>query len=135
MTQRISAPFAACLLVGGRAVRLGEACANAPKCLLPIHGRPFLDLVVRKLTHEGGSQVILATGHEAERVERHIAESPDLSGVSTFKETGGTGPAVLKAMSIRRLFPDLLVINGDTILDVDYGTVVQHHRASGAAVT
>lgn len=61
----------AVVLAAGRGTRLGGA---VPKPLVPIGGVAAIDRVLAGLAGDGFDDVVVVTGHEAERVETHLSE-------------------------------------------------------------
>ena len=50
-------------LVGGRGTRLGSLTDTVPKPLLPVAGRPFLDILVERAGSFGATEVLLLAGY------------------------------------------------------------------------
>jgi NDP-sugar pyrophosphorylase family protein len=127
--------YVASLLVGGRASRLGQLASDNAKCLIKFCETPFLELLISKLFHEHCQQVILITGYHEDLIERYVKEHLlDLYPITMIREEGGTAPAIRQALRIASS-PDILCLNGDTILDIHYGDVVACHRASQYPMT
>jgi NDP-sugar pyrophosphorylase family protein len=127
--------YVASLLVGGRASRLGQLASDNAKCLINFCGIPFLELILSKLFHEHCQQVILVTGYHADLIERYVKEHLlDLYPIIMIREADGTAPAIRQALRIASS-PDILCLNGDTILDIHYGDVMAYHRASQYPMT
>lgn len=104
----------AVLLVGGRGTRLGVLTDSAPKPMLPVAGRPFLDWLALNLSRHGVRRLVLASGYRAEAFE---GWQPDGMEVRTFVEeealgTGGALPLLAEWLEER-----FFVLNGDTLLD------------------
>ena len=126
----------AILLAGGKAERLGDAAGGLPKPLVPVAGRPLAAWQVGLLARAGVERVIVScaagTGVEFERAlaglgpEIAIAEEP---------ERLGRGGGIRFAARERRDHGAVLALNGDELLDVDFGGLLAHHRANGAAAT
>ncbi|HMW40609.1 MAG TPA: sugar phosphate nucleotidyltransferase [Saprospiraceae bacterium] len=127
--------FTACVLVGGKGSRLGTTSLFLPKCLTPIYGVPFLELLVKKLIFEGCSKVILITGYLSFIVEDFVSERLSSYNISTSSEEGGTGKALFKALTLADKHDEILCLNGDTILDIQYEQVINYHRESNTQVT
>lgn len=125
------------ILAGGLGTRLRSVVADRPKVLAPVAGRPFLEHLLGWLARQGARRVILALGHLAEQVEEFLAakggDFPTLA-VETAREPEPMGTGGALAFCRGRLRSDpLLVMNGDTFVDVDLGAFVAARAGSGAA--
>ena len=56
------------LPVGGRGTRLKPYTDASPKCLVPVHGKPFLEYVIENLVRQGVRDIVLCTGYRADDV-------------------------------------------------------------------
>lgn len=82
----------ALVLAAGRGTRLGS---TVPKPLVPIAGIPMIDRILDGLAEDGFSDVVVVTGHEADRIERHLA-GRDVAFARQL-EPAGTADALLAA--------------------------------------
>jgi NDP-sugar pyrophosphorylase family protein len=127
------AETAVAVLAGGRATRLGSLAASAPKCLLEVAGRAFLDHQLDQLERQGVRRVVLLVDHRANQVERHLASVPRPGMDVVCRRDGprplGTAGALRKA---RRVLSDpFFVLYADTYLDVDYAAVLADFERRG----
>lgn len=61
------------LLAAGKGTRLKPYTDTHPKCLIPIHGTPLLQIWIDLLARHGVSEVLINTHHHADQVARFIA--------------------------------------------------------------
>ena len=126
----------AIILAGGRAERLGDASGGLPKPLVPVGGRPLAAWQIGLLGRAGVKRVIVSCslGSGAQfaaalgglGVEIEIAEEP---------ERLGRGGGILFAARQRQESGDVLALNGDELLDIDFAALLEQHRGNGAAAT
>jgi NDP-sugar pyrophosphorylase family protein len=126
----------AIVLAGGRAERLGESAAGLPKPLVPVAGRPLLAHQVRRLAAAGVSRVIVACARGQEplftaQLEGHGAEIVPAGE----PEPLGRGGGFRFAARFRRESGDFLGLNGDELVDVDFGALLALHASKDAAAT
>jgi mannose-1-phosphate guanylyltransferase len=124
------------VLAGGLGTRLRSVLADRPKVLAPVAGRPFLDHLLRWLERQGARRIILALGHLAGPVEAHLAATAPWNGridVATVREPAplGTGGALRFCRQAIRSDP-LIVMNGDTFVEVDLAGFAKSCALSGA---
>lgn len=126
----------AVILAGGLGTRLRAAVPDQPKCLAPVAGRPFIDLVLERLATHGVAETVLAVGYLHEAVVAHVGDRWGTMRVHYAVETHplGTGGAIRNALA--RLAPGpTLVLNGDTWLELDYAAMMAAHVSAGARVS
>jgi D-glycero-alpha-D-manno-heptose 1-phosphate guanylyltransferase len=124
--------FDVIILAGGLGTRLRSVVADLPKCMAPVNGRPFLDILIERLRRQGVARIILSTGYLSEVVEEWIQQQYPGEEIlfSREKTPLGTGGAILKALAFSER-EDVLVCNGDTLFDVDVESLFRFHRAQG----
>ena len=126
----------ALLLAGGKAERLGEAAQGNPKPLVPVAGYPLAEYTVARLVEAGVTRVIVAcrAGHEDVFVNALVGLGAEIEPVGEPKPLGRGGGLRLAA-SLRREQGHVLALNGDELLDVDFGALRVEHERSGAGAT
>ncbi|MBB4661647.1 sugar phosphate nucleotidyltransferase [Conexibacter arvalis] len=125
----------AIVLAGGLGTRLRPFTTVLPKPLMPIGDRPVLDIIMRQLKGSGFERVTIATGYLAELLEAFFrdGEAYDLP-VDYYREGAPLGTVGALAL-IDGIDDDVLVMNGDVLTDMDFGALLERHRASDAAAT
>jgi NDP-sugar pyrophosphorylase family protein len=126
----------ALLLAGGKAERLGEAAQGLPKPLVPIAGFPLAEYTVARLVSAGVTRVIVAcrAGQEAAFVNALAGFGAEIDAVGE-PEPLGRGGGLRLAASRRREEGTVLALNGDELLDVEFGALLADHDRAGAAAT
>lgn len=125
----------AVILCGGRGTRLRSIFPDRAKALVPIGGRPFLDIVVHELRGQGFERIIFCVGHRKEEIIAHYR--PRRDGEFVFAEEDeplGTGGAVMNALPSTRSDP-IVVLNGDSWCRVDFQRLYRWHCEKAAAAT
>ena len=126
----------ALLLAGGKAERLGEAAQGLPKPLVPIAGFPLAEYTVARLAGAGVTRVIVAcrAGQEAAFVNSLSGFGAEIDAVGE-PEPLGRGGGLRLAASRRHEHGTVLALNGDELLDVEFGALLADHERAGAAAT
>jgi mannose-1-phosphate guanylyltransferase len=136
MADKSLAQIDLAILAGGLGTRLRPVLADRPKILAPIEGRPFIEYMFRWLASFGASKVVLCLGHLAEKVIEHIETTPPPFDVRVSVETEPAGTAGALRLARRFLTSDpVLVLNGDSFVNVDMRTALAFHRARMPAGT
>lgn len=124
------------LLAGGLGTRLHPLTEDLPKVLVPALGRPFLEHVLEYCSAQGFNRFVLSVGHLAGKVEAILGDGGRLGcEIRYVREEAplGTGGAICRALSV--LGETFLVVNGDTLLEVDLPALLRFHQQEGQALT
>jgi NDP-sugar pyrophosphorylase family protein len=127
----------AVILAGGLGMRLRPYTAILPKPLVPLGDRPILERILRGLARSGVTSIDLCIGHLGELIQLYFSQSTALpAGLELNwhweEEPLGTAGALKLVPGLNDTF---IAMNGDVLTTIDYRALVEHHRASGAALT
>lgn len=125
----------AVILAGGKGTRLRPYTVVLPKPLMPIGDYPILEVIVRQLVRCGFERITLAVNHQAELIQAFFADGAKWG----VKIDYSLEDRPLGTMGPLKLIPDLpanfLVMNGDTLTDLDYAAFHDAHAAWGGLFT
>jgi NDP-sugar pyrophosphorylase family protein len=122
----------ALVLCGGLGTRLRPLIADRPKGLAQIGGKPVLDIIVERLIAQGVRRIVFCVGHMKDQILAHFAiRSDNRFGFSEEASPLGTGGALRNALPHVSSDP-FLVLNGDSLCDVDVARFLAFHEACGA---
>lgn len=126
----------AIVLAGGKAERLGDAAAGLPKSLVSVGGRPLLAWQLGRLSRAGVARVIVSCLGGQEQAFRDRLGDVGVELVCAGEpERLGRGGGIRYASGFREESGDVLAMNGDELVDVDFGVLLERHRSTGAAAT
>jgi NDP-sugar pyrophosphorylase family protein len=126
----------AIILAGGKAERLGEAAGGRPKALVEVAGKPLAAYQVGRLAAAGVSRVIFAcAAGQGMLFERELAGLGAEIVAAEEPERLGRGGGIKFAASRREEEGDVLALNGDELVDVDFAALLAKHRAAGGLAT
>lgn len=121
------------ILAGGLGTRLRSQITDRPKALAPVAGKPFLEWQLALLARHGFTRFVLCVGYLAEQIRACLGGGSNW-GVdieySVETEPLGTAGAIKNAASY--FTSTVLVLNGDTYLDINYQEMLAHHRKTQA---
>lgn len=117
------------IVCGGKGTRFQSVVPNQPKSMAPIHGRPFLDLLLEMFFAVGFRRYILCVGYMADAIKKYYQKGPFAPFIifSEEKEPLGTAGA-LKAAEDLFISDDVVVSNGDSYCAVDLVSFLAFHR-------
>ena len=126
----------AVIMAGGRGERLAARSQGLPKVLVPVLGKPLLEYQMELLAAAGIKDVVVLTGSQAEAVARFCADGGRWGlRVRCLPDRGAPGPAGALLAALAPLGPRLLVLNGDTMMNIDFARFHAAHQVSGAAIS
>jgi dTDP-glucose pyrophosphorylase/CBS domain-containing protein len=128
-------PFQAVVMAGGLGTRLRPLTESTPKPMLPVGGRPVMELIIDQLREVGVRKVKVATHFQAQKIVDHFGDGSDFGVEISYvnEETPlGTGGA-LGLMAAPE--DPVLVINGDILTDVDFRSMHAFHQEHAADMT
>ncbi len=121
----------AVVLAGGLGSRLRPYTVVLPKPLMPIGDMPILEVILRQLKSAGFSRIVLAVNHQASLIKAFFETGERLGLVIEYSLEGQP----LGTMGPLHLIPDLpedfIVMNGDILCDLDFGTFFLRHKQRG----
>jgi NDP-sugar pyrophosphorylase family protein len=126
----------AIVLAGGKAERLGDAAGGRPKSLVPVGGRPLLAWQIARLARAGVDRVIVSClGGQEDLFHEGLREVGVELACAGEPERLGRGGGIRYAAAARAEDGDVFAMNGDELVDVDFGALLERHWATGAAAT
>lgn len=117
------------ILVGGLGTRLGALTRETPKPLMPVGDRPFLDILIRNVARQGFGAILLLAGYRAERILERYGPDSALAGtlginIDVVTEPAPAGTAGALVHAVNRLEPTFLMMNGDSLFDLDLQALI-----------
>jgi NDP-sugar pyrophosphorylase family protein len=126
----------AVILAGGRGSRLQPFTVIIPKPLVPIGEMPILELLIRQLKSQGFDWITLSVGYLSTLIEAYCGDGSRWGvHLDYVREAEPLGTAGFLGL-IEDLAEDrLLVVNGDTMTDLNMGQVyLEHDPTDGATI-
>ncbi|MFU8820518.1 MAG: nucleotidyltransferase family protein [Gammaproteobacteria bacterium] len=124
------------IMAGGKGERLGALTRDLPKPMLPVNGKPLLEIILQQCVDAGFCNFYFAVNYLKEKIRSHFADGSKWHvNIQYLEEDRPLGTA--GALS---LLPDLpedpvLVLNGDVLTRVEYARLLQFHAEHSAAAT
>ncbi len=124
----------ALVLCGGKGERLRPLTESIPKPLVCIKGRPILNYLLDHVRKFGISDVVVAAGFQAEKIESFFRENHRDLNVSIVNSGDVDIIERIKACA-PHIGGDFILLYGDTLADVDFNLLQEFHSANGARAT
>ena len=135
LVSKESAPVQAVVMAGGFGTRLRPLTENTPKVMLPVGGRPLMEIIVQQLQEAGIDRVHLTVHHQSEQIIEHFGDGQEF-GVQMTYVTEDRPLGTAGSLGLIEQFEDtILVINGDILTELDFSAMLGFHREANAELT
>ena len=124
------------LMAGGRGTRLQPLTDDTPKPLLEVGGKPILESILGSLSEQGFRRIFLSVNYRAEMIQEHFGSGERWRvNVEYLHERTRLGTA--GALSLLPETPEapVIVMNGDLLTLINFGSLLQFHDEQVAAAT
>lgn len=126
----------AAVLAGGLGTRLRPLTYRVPKPLVKVAGKPFLHYVLQRISGMGIKKCILLTGYKHGLIKKFCGNGSKWGlGIRYSREKRQLGTGGALALLKNRAKQTLLVMNGDTYLDLPLGQFLSFHRKKKSLAT
>ena len=127
----------ALVLAGGKGTRLRPYTMVFPKPMLPVDGRPIIDIIINQLSNFGFDDVTISLGYLGKYIEMYFEDKSNIPPGMTiryFTESrplGTSGPVAL----LDDPDENFLVINGDILSSINYSNFFAFHTEQNAVLS
>ncbi len=126
------------IMAGGLGKRARSINDSVPKPLLPIAGKPILEWEIDCLVRQGYYNIILTVSYMAEKIIEYFGDGSKFGcKIQYFEEPNplGNAGALFKMWSANIINGDFLLLNADSMFDIEFDRLVEKHISSGAVAT
>ncbi|HXQ75077.1 MAG TPA: sugar phosphate nucleotidyltransferase [Acidimicrobiales bacterium] len=124
----------AVVLAGGEGRRLRPFTWVIPKPLVPVEDMPILEILLRQLARDGFDRVTLAVGYLAALIRAYCGDGSQWGlTVDYLAEETPLGTAGFLGNLSAGDADRILVVNGDTLTDLDFAEFSRSHDPGDAA--
>lgn len=126
----------AIIMAGGKGTRISELFPDIPKPLIPICGKPVLEHEIECLRDQGFTDIILTVSHMAEKIIDCFSDGERLGvHIEYFVEDEPLGNAGALFKLKDKLTEDFLLLNADSVFNIDFNRFADFHRQHSALAT
>jgi NDP-sugar pyrophosphorylase family protein len=126
----------ALVLTAGLGTRLRPLTCLRAKAALPVNGQPLVHRIIRWLVARGVSDLVLNLHYKPDTIAALVGDGSALGAHVRYSwEQPVLGSAGGPRHALPLLADPVLIVNGDTLTNVDVDALVNVHHASGADVT
>ena len=124
------------IMAGGLGKRLRPLTEDLPKPMLPVGGRPLLELIIRSLVEQGFRRITVSINYLGHIIQQHFGDGSTYGAeIDYIEETTRMGTA--GALSLLPEWPSepFVVMNGDLLTSVRFSSLLDFHNETDAFAT
>lgn len=125
----------AVIMAGGFGSRLRPLTEDMPKPMLPVGGRPLMEVLLEQLQQAGIRRVNVTTHYLPEKITKHFGDGKafgvEINYVNEEKPLGTGGALGLLPQPVE----PMLVVNGDVLTRVNFRSMLAFHQENRADLT
>ncbi len=128
-------PHAVVIMAGGLGTRLGALTQELPKPMLPVAGRPILEIVLESFRRVGFQNFYIALNYKAEVISDYFGDGNKFNcNIQYLHEKKRLGTAGALSL-LPRQEHDFIVSNGDILTHVNPRHLLLHHIVMRSSAT
>ncbi len=134
----------AVIMAGGKGTRISSVASDIPKPMIRIEGMPVLEHELNCLRDQGFDDIIITVSHLGHIIMDYFGDGSKVSPVTGksfgvhieyFVEEQPLGNAGALFHLKDKLTEDFLLLNADSVFDIDFNRMVNYHKEKGGLVT
>lgn len=124
------------IIVGGKGTRIASVNSEIPKAMIPVNGKPVLEMQVELAKRYGYTDILLIIGYLGDKIRSYFGDGSKWGvHLDYFEETIPLGTAGALAELTTVLREDFFVFYGDTVMDIALDKMLDFHKQHRADAT
>ena len=127
------------IMAGGFGKRLLPLTKKIPKPMLPIKGKPILQIALENLKLQNFKQILISTYYKSEIIKKYFKDGKKLelniNYLEEKKPMGTAGSLKLIKNSLIKQYENLLIVNGDILTNINFQNILDFHRSYKSDLT
>lgn len=134
----------AVIMAGGKGTRIRSVAKDISKPMVKVGNKPVLEHEIECLREQGFADIIITVCHRANSIMDYFGDGSGVSlatcepfgvKIEYFVEDAPLGNAGALYKMKDRLKDDFLLLNADSLFDINFNRFVDFHRRKGGLVT
>lgn len=124
------------IMAGGKGTRIASIAQDVPKPMILIQNKPILQYEIESLREQGFTEFIITISYLGQIIKNYFDDGKRFGVHIEYyfeEEPLGTAGALFRIRD--KLTEDFLLINADSIFDIDFKRFVKFHKDQGGLVT
>ncbi len=135
-SSKLLVPNYALLMAGGRGIRLKPITNDCPKPLLPINGKPILEIILEQCIDSGIRNFFISVHYLADKIINYFGDGAKWDvNIKYVKESIPLGTAGALKLLPNEFDESIIVINGDVLTKTNFQDVLKYHAINSADIT
>ena len=135
-SSKLFVPNVALLMAGGRGERLKPITNHCPKPLLPINGKPILEIILEQCINSGIRNFYISVNYLAEKIINYFGDGSKWNiNIKYLEEKTPLGTAGALRMLPTNLKDPILLINGDVLTKTNFKDILKYHEVNSGDIT
>jgi dTDP-glucose pyrophosphorylase len=124
------------IMAGGKGERLRPYTENCPKPMLPINGKPMMEIILERCISFGFKQYYFSVNYLKDEIISYFGDGKNWGvDISYLEEDRPLGTAGSLSFLPNNLSDDVLVINGDVLSELNFKRLLDFHRKKNNEAT
>ena len=135
-SSKLFIPNVALLMAGGRGKRLKPITNYCPKPLLPINGKPILEIILEQCINYGIKNFYISVNYLAEKIIDYFGDGSKWNvSIKYLEENKPLGTAGALHMLPKDIKNPILLINGDVLTKTNFKDILKYHEVNSGDIT
>ena len=131
-SSKLLIPNYALLMAGGRGSRLKPVTNICPKPLLPINGKPILEIILEQCI----KNFFISVHYLAEKIINYFGDGSKWNvNIKYIREKKPLGTAGALSLIEEEFGEKIILINGDVLSKVNFQDILKYHEVNSADIT
>ncbi len=135
-SRKFHLPNFALLMAGGRGIRLSPITDDCPKPLLPINGKPILEIILEQCIDSGINNFYISVNYLADKIIKYFGDGSKWNvNIKYIKEDIPLGTAGALKLLPNQFKESIIIINGDVLTKINFQDLINYHSNNHADIT
>lgn len=124
------------IMAGGKGTRISSISNRIPKPMIMIGKKPVLEHELIGLRDQGFTDIVITIGHLGNIIRDYFGNGEKLGiHIKYFEEKEPLGTAGALYYLKEELKEDFFLLNGDVLMDINFGRMIDYHKRNNADAT
>lgn len=123
------------IMAGGSGTRLDPFTKILPKPLIPIQGKPIIEIIMDKFNQYGIKKFFLSINYKSRIIKAYFEETDSNYSINYITEQIPLGTAGSLGSLVNKIKGPILVTNCDIVINCDYSDVIEFHKKNANHIT
>lgn len=126
----------AVIMAGGQGTRLKSISGDIPKPMVPVNGKPVLQLQIENLIQNNVTEIVIIIGKNGRTISDYFGDGSHwnikITYITEQEPLGTAGALYYLKESVKS---DFFLVFGDLVLDIDWERFFLYHKKKSAMIT